>query len=150
MIQTALAEAANDADSIDRLIQALRGLGFDATAVAADFANEDDSPRIPVFRFTGGARSQRRLTDLIVKYYGESDDVDDKAPDTRLLVRDSIDQKIEIDFELSFDGAETLALLPRELFGDTPRLGRTIEQRYYAKLGRFAEFLERQRHQRRR
>lgn len=150
MVQAVQVEAANDAGSINRLIRALTGLGFDATAIEANFADGDDSPRIPVFRFSG-AKSQGRLTGLVLKYYDESDDLDDQARDTRLLIRDrdSIDRKIEFDFELSFDGAGTLALLPRELFCDTPDLGRTIEQRYYAKLARFADFLERQRGQRR-
>lgn len=147
MVTAVQTVAANDADSVARLILALQGLGFDAAAVDADFAHGDDSPRIPVFRFSG-AKSQGRLTGLILKYYEDSADLDDQARDTRLLVRDSIDRKIEFDFELSFDGAGTLALLPREIFGDTPGLGRTIEQRYYAKIGRFAEFLERQRNQR--
>lgn len=146
--------ASTPESAVDRLVTALAKHGFQANPVHADFCDGDDDddddgkdtrPCIPVFRFSGEGH-QQRLTDLLLEFY-DSTEVPrgGHEPDTKLRVDafdHTVDSELEFDFELQFNGAESIATLPRELFELTPKLGRSIKKRYCAKLSRFADFLE--------
>lgn len=148
--------------AVDRLVAALKRHGFEN--VSADHEGglcieDDERPQIPVIRISGKDKAeletfQTWLTDRILGFYEASDTLDDRERDSHLTVGgtpkkvvssaahdENIDRDLEL--ELSLEGAEVLATMPRELFEMTPGLGRSIRERYNAKLNRFAEYLER-------
>jgi hypothetical protein len=140
-----LAGVANDDIRADtRLVEALRRHGFDATLEDAGFCDGDVSaPCIRVFKFRGEGE-HTRLTELVLEFY-ESTEVPRFDRDTQLRVNafdKTVDGELEFDYELSFDGLETLVLMPREIFEIHPDSKRSIEERYFAKIERFADFLE--------
>ncbi|MES2668234.1 MAG: hypothetical protein V4644_00900 [Patescibacteria group bacterium] len=124
------------------LIAALALHGFIAEAVDIGSCDDESRPCIPLFRFSGG-EDRKRLTNLVLEFY-DSTQIPDKQRDTTLNVERfdrTVDGELEFDYQLSFDGFSTLALLPREIFDLTPDLGRSISERYFAKLTRFTDFL---------
>ena len=101
------------------------------------------APCIRVFKFQGEGE-HTRLTELVLEFY-ESTEVPRLGRDTQLRVNafdKTVDGELEFDYELSFDGLETLVLMPREIFEIHPDSKRSIEERYFAKIERFADFLE--------
>lgn len=146
-----VAEVINDnsEDPVSRLVRALERHGFQATPQEAGFCGGDvPGPCIPVFRFVGDEQEQQRLTELVIEFYN-STTIPEQVPrdrDTRLRVEEAFDKtvdgELEFDYELSFDGLEVLVLMPREIFDIHPNQKRSIEDRYRAKIERFADFLE--------
>lgn len=147
-MSASVAQGINDnEDPVSRLVRALGLHGFEATPQEAGFCEGDvPGPCIPVFRFKGGAEEQQRLNELMIEFY-DSTAIPEvhRDRDTRLRVEAfdrTVDGELEFDYELSFDGLEVLVLMPREIFDIHPNQKRSIEDRYYAKIERFADFLE--------
>lgn len=149
-------ESETTQETVARLISALARHGFDAEANTAGFCDDDALPCIHIFRFTAEDEDvlkadSTRLTELVIRYYGETVIPEDKDRDTVLVVQDfddDVDRNLELEFgyELSFQGLDVLrdaVLMPKEIFHLTQADGRSIEERYRAKLQRFTEFLDR-------
>lgn len=140
---------------INRLVCALERHGFTVEAERPRFCDGfPDMPCIPTFMMQGNDDDQARLTDLIIRFYSDRPMPEDALPDTKLTIGPNtkdikiepafdqdIERELEFDFELTFDGAHFVAQMPIELFKLTDDLGRTIEQRYYRKIDRFADYL---------
>lgn len=147
-------EPESTSETIAELIAALQRHGFSAEADASGFCDDDALPCIHVFCFTAKdeeilGRDRARLTELVIRYYEETVVPEDKDRDTKLVVQDfddDIDRNLEFEFgyKLSFQGLNVLrdaVLMPKEIFHLTPDDGRSIEERYRAKLHRFTIFL---------
>jgi len=157
-VQPALVAANEDVDQVDRLVSGLQRLGFDVSAERPWICKDQDNrPCIPVFCMKGGDESQEKLMELIFGFY-ESVELSpaEMQPDTTLLVRArdelsgapyrsfdrTVDRELEFEYALTFGGAETLVLMPVEIFDATPDMGRTIEQRYFGKLERLNDYID--------
>lgn len=141
-------------ETVAQLITALCRHGFSAESDMTEFCNDDSLPCIHVFCFTAKdeevlMKDRARLTELVIRYYEETVVPEDKDRDTHLVVQDfdhDIDRNLEFEFgyKLSFQGLNVLrdaVLMPKEIFQLTPDDGRSIEERYRAKLRRFTDFL---------
>jgi len=120
------------------LRKALELHGFAVEKSRLGAIGKDGHILLPLLRLKGHEAEAERLSGLLIAFYHDANPVD-----TTLVVEDDFDDDQTVDdhleFELEFKGAETLVMLPPEIFSEGMR--ESILTRYHRELAAFAKFL---------